>query len=725
MKASTVLGGLATAAVLLVVALDLSRGKASPGSLSAVHGQVLQLSDPLACDLCHGGGDQDLADACLACHAGVGASLTGGIGFHADLGGADARDCGACHREHGGHGLALVDERTFGLAGFDGRAGYDHRGLGFVPAGLHGDLDCSACHPRADAQVLAPGESRFGGLAPDCSACHDDPHGSVLTQSCGQCHGQSEPFGDLAGFRHRDDVPLVGGHGGLACDACHPGGGALALDGLLDRGPAAARDCVDCHGTPHRAGFVAASAEVGGDCAACHAAEHGSFTSPDLAAATRFHGASGFPLDGPHRALDCAACHRGTTFEARFPGRSPNDCAACHGDPHGGQFAGPAGVLPDCRTCHDAQAFVPSTFGPADHGRTFPLTGSHAGLDCAACHGGGGEGPRAFRGLASDCASCHDDPHRAAPWAGVVTDCATCHTTDEFRHAARTFDHGRWTGFALEGAHGRADCAACHRPAVGEARTLGPPRGTSCADCHDDPHHRAPWAGAAPDCAVCHTPDDFRRAGQTFDHGSWTGFALEGAHGRADCVACHRASPGDTARLGPAPPGSVDSCATCHADPHRENFDDVPGGCAGCHGTEAFAPARGDFDHGWTGFPLARGHGALACAECHASLAAPDALGRRFAPAAGQDCADCHGDPHAGQFAVGGRSDCARCHATDLGLIFDHGATRFPLDERHRSLDCAACHRPWPLADGRRVRRYRPLGTACADCHGAPSGGER
>jgi len=129
------------------------------------------------------------------------------------------------------------------------------------------------------------------------------------------------------------------------------------------------------------------------------------------------------------------------------------------------------------------------------------------------------------------------------------------------------------------------------------------------------------------------------------------------------------------------------------------------------------------FDHGrWTGYPLGAGHAALRCEDCHAPRPSPDARGRRFGVALGSACEDCHADPHVGQFQPPTR--CADCHRDDLSLAFDHQRdSRFPLDATHRDLDCAACHRPWPLADGTEAVRYKPLGTTCAECHGP--GGRR
>jgi hypothetical protein len=49
------------------------------------------------------------------------------------------------------------------------------------------------------------------------------------------------------------------------------------------------------------------------------------------------------------------------------------------------------------------------------------------------------------------------------------------------------FDHGRQTGFALQGAHAKVACADCHRPPKGAARGAnviyhGTP--TACVACH-------------------------------------------------------------------------------------------------------------------------------------------------------------------------------------------------------------------------------------------------
>jgi len=149
--------------------------------------------------------------------------------------------------------------------------------------------------------------------------------------------------------------------------------------------------------------------------------------------------------------------------------------------------------------------------------------------------------------------------------------------------------------------------------------------------------------------------------------------------------------------------------------------------CARCHVESSFRVLPRGFDHAlWTGYALEGGHAALDCSACHAPLAAPSSatssLGERsWDVALGTDCADCHRDPHAGQFLEDGSTDCAACHRNTRSfgdLRFDHDRdARFPLGEAHVEVACDACHDavPWgPLE----IVRYKPLDTRCVDCHG-------
>jgi hypothetical protein len=127
------------------------------------------------------------------------------------------------------------------------------------------------------------------------------------------------------------------------------------------------------------------------------------------------------------------------------------------------------------------------------------------------------------------------------------------------------------------------------------------------------------------------------------------------------------------------------------------------------------------FDHGrWTGFVLDGKHLEAACSACHTPLRKADRFGRTWGRAKSAACADCHADPHAGQFVIEGRIDCARCHRSAAAfktLAFRHNFdSRFPLGKAHANVACDACHKPTRIGDTV-VVRYRPVPRECADCH--------
>jgi hypothetical protein len=638
----------------------------SPGELALVHAELPELAERGACARCHGQDGQAMAAACGECHAGVAADIADSRGFHGTLEGLDPRACGACHGEHAGAEFALVSTRSFAEAGFASRADYDHGALDFLLQGRHAELACEDCHAQADALRLPPGTRRFGGLDQDCRACHEDAHEGRIERACGDCHGQEHPFSLVASFAHADFASECA-HGAVGCAMCHAPGSAHDSELLASTtAPECARTCQSCHASPHGEAFLAASDALAGvtsgaGCAQCHSEEHGTFRGHQEEMPPALHAATGFDLDEPHHDLGCAACHTELVgdevgFGVHVPARRQDDCALCHGDPHAGEFdAGPfAGA---CLSCHERTRFEPSGFGPEEHARTdFPLVASHAAVACGHCHANEGS-PRTFAGLSAECATCHADAHRGAfDEFENPEGCARCHAPTRFAEfVAGAFEHGDWTGFDLDGAHARAECVACHR-----------------------------------------------MSSMTDENGRRFGFVRE-VFG-----------------------SSTERCATCHVDAHAGRFDAahlpaVVAGrtdCARCHTSESFATPPEAFEHErWTGYPMADFHAAVACDACHVRAAEPDASGRTFGRAP-TGCADCHGDPHVGQFLSGGAVDCARCHEDSGQLAFDHQHdSRFALDATHAALECAACHVPWPLPGGGEAVRYKPLGVECVDCH--------
>ena len=726
-SAGTLVGIASLVLVLYLVNQDLER--TSPGPLASVHARETDLAGGKGCDRCHGQDGGTMADACFDCHAEIGRDIEAGEGLHGSLIDSTlAETCRTCHLEHHGDDVAPITARSFALAGIEDSTQFDHTLLGYQLEGTHKELACTDCHNWAEIPILPKDATRFMGLDRDCSTCHDDPHEGAMARECADCHGQEGAFEELTAFRHDRGLALDGAHGGLECADCHSG--EYSVEAVAGHDPPPERTCEACHDSPHSSAFQSAFAAAGtaspeDGCAECHSNEAWVPASldPDQ------HARTGFPLEVPHDDLECEECHDSTlTFDLRFPGRVADDCAACHDDPHAGQFAGRP--RSSCIDCHSQDGFLPCTFGLESHAETaFALVGAHVETACEECHKGD---PAIFVGTPSECSACHADAHRGA---FATVSCAQCHDAQSFACSRFEDDpslHERWAGFALDGAHLTAACEACHpRSATADPRTGrslgfvadqvdGDPR--ACASCHSDPHLGV-FSEAT--CDECHHTESFADVG-AFDH-SETGFGLDGAHAQTACARCHpplqepEADGRSFAHARDHFGGSA--CADCHTDAHRGEFGSD---CARCHDTISFRRLPRGFEHGVeTSFALEGAHAQASCSACHAARLVPDARGRTYEQALGTGCADCHADPHAGQFQ---KRSCDECHGTTRVWSadrFDHDRSRFHLDGEHRDLACAACHRQWPLPGGGRAVRYRPLGTSCKDCHGFGDGESR
>lgn len=607
-----------------------------------------------ACERCHIDGAGIGPELCTDCHRPIAAQLADASGLHGALPPAHASDCANCHAEHHGAATPLLTQHAFVRSGIPVVADYDHRHARGFA--LHGAHERLACAQchRQAEASTPPTGGRWLGLQQNCSSCHDDVHRAAYGDDCAHCHGQEQPFKAAPGFDH-DRFPLRAAHANRRCDQCHPATGEHSIT-ALQVAPGPVRNCRDCHADPH----TPVAATTGGR----------------------------LPI---RNAAECARCHTTASF-----------------------------------TAHTITADNHDRFGPA-------LTGPHRAVDCLDCHGTGAR-PSRWSGAAppaTDCASCHRSPHRAELLAGPRTAaCAECHRDSHQRFDEATVAATAHTrvGFPLTPPHDRATCASCHdrRRASWSERYPGR-AAAACRGCHADPHG-AQFADtvAFAECTACHEATRF--APHRFDATAHTttAFALRDAHAGVACNRCHDRVVAGIRQFH----GTSRRCVDCHRDPHGGRFDGAPHpttiagrtDCARCHDERAFAPVDIGFDHaGWTGFALRDAHANLACIRCHDRLAQPDAQGSRFGKALGTRCADCHQDVHAGQFATAGTTDCTRCHQQTRfpDLTFDHRRdSRFALDDTHRRLACASCHRAVDTTRGP-VIRYRPLGTACGDCHTA------
>jgi len=421
--------------------------------------------------------------------------------------------------------------------------------------------------------------------------------------------------------------------------------------------------------------------ELSLECSLCHSTEGWTPLRDPLEFE---HAEMGLSLDKGHEDLDCVSCHQSLVF-----GFVPTACADCHEDPHRGELGF------DCEICHSPASWDSRRTMSDFHSATlFPLTGTHATVDCAGCHRR--EPPFEYALTPTDCLSCHiedyqntTDPDHVR--AGFPTDCQLCHGALGWEGAdigdGLGFDHSIL--FQLSGAHARLDCEDCH--AGGYAGTP-----SACVSCHraeyngtSDPNHQQ--AGFGTDCENCHGTSTWE--GAVTDHSSI--FPLTGSHRALDCGDCHASGFA----------GTPTDCFACHRTDYNATRDpdhQAAGfgtNCEDCHDTNGWAGASVNHQQFW---PLTGQHRSLDCEECHAS-------GFAGTPT---DCNACHSDDYdnttdPNHVQAGFPRDCESCHTTSgwSGASVNHQV--WPLTGEHRNLDCEECH-----ADG-----YAGTPTDCNACH--------
>ena len=454
----------------------------------------------------------------------------------------------------------------------------------------------------------------------------------------------------------------------------------IAIAGTARAHPAVTRPCAACHEDAHHG-------ELGARCASCHtlAAWVPSTFGPER------H--TKFPLEGRHVATPCGGCH-GARPRKSFVVPS-HACLDCHLNPHETRFAKEM-IAGGCAGCHTAGNW---NAWKVDH-HTWPLTGGHERVACAACHPGttAESPPAAFRGVPRACERCHADTHAGQFATAPERTCTSCHTTESFR---APFDHAK-TRFALGGAHATIACTRCHlsttlrNGATAVRWRLGY---AACGDCHANPHPRTTMA-----CDACHGTTrwgELRAPGSGFDHAT-TGFPLHGAHAVTSCSGCHAAAGRPSTE-----------CESCHRDTHAGR---LPGRCAECHTAVAWSDTRTLEQHRRTRMPLTGKHAVIECVACHYRGG-----GRTWSDVP-PDCYGCHAQAYRDALpdhdgAMPDSRDCVQCHFTAawkpafmpsmLRVARDH--TAFPLRASHRAAECSACH-----VDARRRDVVR-----CDACHTA------
>ena len=190
-----------------------------------------------------------------------------------------------------------------------------HRYSRFPLLGAHRTADCSDCH-RSESMV------RFDVTGVNCIDCHREDYMATsnpshtnagFSEDCSTCHPVNSNQWTGAGFNH-SFFPLVQGHSGPVCAACHTSGT------YSDASP----ECSSCHQQDYIATTNPSHSSLGFPltCTICHTLEPGwkpaSFTE---------HDTKSFPIySGNHKGTwtSCTECHANPASYAQFT------CLSCH-----------------------------------------------------------------------------------------------------------------------------------------------------------------------------------------------------------------------------------------------------------------------------------------------------------------------------------------------------------------------------------------------------------
>jgi hypothetical protein len=419
--------------------------------------------------------------ACEKCHFPSGADKTvkfTGIKFAA---------CNDCHTDpHKGafKGACESCHTTSSWKKVSASMQFDHSKTKYPLVGMHAKVACDQCHTNGDFNK----QLAFA----QCIDCHtSDPHkGQFQARAskgeCAECHKVDGWKPSLFGVKEHaaSHYPLEGKHAAVSCDKCHTPAGK---DTIYNVKFAA---CADCHQDAHDKQFSAAPHQ--NRCEDCHTVKDFHRSTFSIAK----HKNTRFALTGAHVAVACAECHKaglGGRTDKILPFHfSDSTCAACHTDPHKGEFKERMaqkradGTPLGCEACHSSKSWI--DIRSFDHSKTkFALTGAHRGVACGECHKALPDSHQVqFKGTPKNCEACHADPHggQFAAKDGVVK-CGDCHVDQRWKPS--TFDHDKRTQFPLTGAHADVGCPMCHRleqEVQGKPVLFYKPTLKNCVDCH-------------------------------------------------------------------------------------------------------------------------------------------------------------------------------------------------------------------------------------------------
>ncbi len=479
--------------------------------------------------------------------------------------------------------------------------------------------------------------------------------------------------------------PVVQAHAGYEqqCERCHePFNQQKQRQLCLDCHKPLAADLVKKEGFHGRSSVVETT-----ECKHCHTEHEGRNADIVMLDRETFdHKQTDFKLEGAHKQVDCAGCHKeqkkieltvNSSAPAGLYSRAPKGCYDCHKqqEPHKERLG------KNCQDCHKSESWSKVSY-PHDKS-VFRLNAMHKQVSCVLCHPG-----QRWKKISTVCYSCHqlDDSHGGR----YGKKCQDCHSDkgpakDPLKPKTAwkkvSYDHNK-TKFALDGKHQELACDLCH-----PQQLYGQKLKLDCLSCHQKDDRHKGFYGAK--CKDCHDTKGWLKTG--FDHQK-TKFLLVGKHQKVACGSCHtRPTAGE--KLGSA-------CINCHQleNVHR---NDETRRCERCHSPAGWRESA-KFDHDLSRFPLLGLHAIAPCESCHQSAEFRQAR---------MGCNDCHVQDDKHKQNLG--KNCEACHTPNGWSLwqYDHNVKDgFKLEGAHRELECLACHK-------KPVKEKIKLNKTCAACH--------
>lgn len=191
-------------------------------------------------------------------------------------------DCDACHNEQG------FDVTSFGLE--------EHEKTNFALDGSHLATPCFACHQKENRWT-------FRNIGKTCFDCHENIHATYMDakyypeNNCTSCH-QTDLWKAVVFDHLKTGYELEGKHKEQTCRDCHfvEKEGQKAVQRFLTLNS----DCLQCHTDVHHRQF---DTEGSTNCLRCH-------EYFDWQPSKFNHDNTLFPLDGKHKNVACAKCHK-------------------------------------------------------------------------------------------------------------------------------------------------------------------------------------------------------------------------------------------------------------------------------------------------------------------------------------------------------------------------------------------------------------------------------